>query len=162
MQGLRWDPLERHTCRLRLNLVEWEDGNGWTHRLDPLSVTSNGERTEDGWLTFDTLDPMVFLPVRGIVVRVTVDGWYEANDLGTSLANVDAALQAARTQLRARDEQLQLCLKQLRTCEEEFQELTATLKSARQLTSTFFEDTGLDLRSLSRSAPLAVQPHGGS
>ena len=120
VQGLRWDPLESRTCRLRLDAVEWEDRDGQVHPLDPAVAGSNGKVTDEGLLAFETLDPMVFLPVRGDVVRMTVAGWYEADDLGTSLACVETALQIAQSQLRERDEQLRVCEEQLRLCEEEF------------------------------------------
>ncbi len=59
-------------------------------------VTSNGDRRADGLIAFETLDPMVFLPLDGDVSCVTVEGWYEADDLNTSLVCVDAAAQNAR------------------------------------------------------------------
>ncbi len=134
VRSLRWDPLELRTCRLRLNAVEWEDSHGRIHGLEPLSTVSNGECREDGLFVFETLDPMVFLPISGDIVRVTIDGWYETDDLNTSLSRVDAAAQTARTQL-------QICTQQLRECEEQFRVLTQTLEKARGLTTRLLSDT---------------------
>jgi SAM-dependent methyltransferase len=124
VRGLRWDPLELRTCRVRLEAVEWEDGDGQVHALDLAAVTSNGQRTEAGLLEFDTPDPMVFLPVVGVVARVTVRGWYEADDLRLSLARLDASVRSAQAQLLAHDEEL------------------GKVTEARRLASTLFVDTG--------------------
>ena len=83
---------------------------------------------------FETLDPMVFLALSGNITRVTIYGWYEADDLNTSMSRVDTAAQTAKTQLR-------ICAEQLRVCEEQFLVLTQTLELARGLTSTLLAET---------------------
>jgi SAM-dependent methyltransferase len=96
-RGLRWDPVEQRLCRLRLEAVEWVDGDGLTHRLDPAAVASNGTTGPSGEIAFETFDPVVYLPVAGPVRRVTLRGRCEADDLATSLATIERGLREART-----------------------------------------------------------------
>ena len=156
IRGLRWDPLEARTCRVRLDAVEWEDGDGQVHALDLATATCNGRRTAAGLLEFETLDPMVFLPVSGPVQRVTVRGWYEVDDLQTSLARRDAAAQA---QLRTLESQLRQREEQLRARDEQVRALTEALAATRRLTSTLFVDTGAGYRA--EQSVGQVLPEGG-
>ncbi len=97
---LRWDPLERRLCRLRIRAIHWEDAEGTLHRLAPEELTCNGSVADDGWVTFQTLDPMLFLPVAGTVRQLTIEGE------GT-VASVDDSLLAIERLARDRDRELQ-------------------------------------------------------
>src|SRR5262249_33562484 len=71
---LRWDPLEGRLCRIWLRQVLCEDSEGIVSPIDLGQVTSNGRRCPDGAHQFETLDPMIHLPIAGRVARVTIEG----------------------------------------------------------------------------------------
>src|SRR5581483_7638696 len=72
VRALRWDPVEMVHCRVWLESISWQDRAGREHALDPGRAESNGRREADNGLSFQTIDPMVFLPVAGDVSRVTL------------------------------------------------------------------------------------------
>ncbi len=172
VRGLRWDPLELHTCRIRIDAIAWTDLRAVHRQLDLTVLTGNGERSADGLWDFETLDPSLFLPIFGDVARVTVEGWYEADDLSTSLARVDRAahtaklhlrdreeqIRAREEQIRARDEQIRALEGQVRARDEQIRTLTEAEERARQLTSTLYLDTGAGFRGEERIAE--VMPAG--
>ena len=90
VRALRWDPLENRACRVRVRGVTWDTADGRSHALDPVRLTANGTGAAGEW-TFDTLDPMVFLPVAGRVTRVTVAGECDVLSPAESLAALDRA-----------------------------------------------------------------------
>src|SRR5206468_829 len=77
--------------------VCWEDDCGQIHHLDPAAIYSNGSLSADGEFIFETLDPMLFLPIAGPVRQLTVRGCCRADDLLTSVASLERSLQVART-----------------------------------------------------------------
>jgi chromosome segregation ATPase len=107
---LRWDPLETRFCRVRLREVRWEDADGLVARLDLARVASNGRRQVDGdgglVLDFETIDPMVFLPISGPVARVTIVGECEAADVIGTLVGFERAVQSRTRDLARLDDVL--------------------------------------------------------
>jgi hypothetical protein len=97
---LRWDPLELRLCTVRLRRVLWRDGGGETHQLDLGLVTGNGERLAAGCFRFETIDPMVLLPIAGSVARVTIEGECVAEDEAASLRGLEALLAQRENELR--------------------------------------------------------------
>ena len=53
VRQLRWDPLEMRLCRLHLQQVYWEDGDGLRSWLDLDRVTSNGRQRGEGRFEFE-------------------------------------------------------------------------------------------------------------
>jgi hypothetical protein len=91
VRRLRWDPLELRLCTVRLHRVWWRDGAGVAHPLDLDQLRGNGERDGDGY-RFETLDPMLFLPISGLVSSVTVEGECVAEGEAESLRGMEALL----------------------------------------------------------------------
>jgi SAM-dependent methyltransferase len=102
VRGLRWDPVERRFCRLRLDRIEWRDESGTDRAIDPAGVATNGTRDDDGALRFETADPMVLLPVTGAAASLTIRGRLEAEEPEETLLRLEAACRAVRAELHSR------------------------------------------------------------
>jgi SAM-dependent methyltransferase len=100
VRRLRWDPLELRLCTLRLRRVLWCDGDGTTHPLDLDVLSGNGERLATGCFRFETIDPMIFLPIAGSVAKVTIEGECVAEDEAASLRGLEALLARRENELR--------------------------------------------------------------
>lgn len=100
---LRWDPLEVRLCTVLLRRVVWQDGAGAMHTLDLRAISGNGLRAADGALHFESVDPMIVLPITGSVASVTIEGECVVQDETASLHGMEKLL-AQRTGelLRAR------------------------------------------------------------
>jgi SAM-dependent methyltransferase len=99
IQGLRWDPVERRFCRLRLDRIGWRDEWGAEHEIDPAAVATNGTREDDGTFRFETADPLVLLPVTGAAASLTIRGRLEAEEPEETLPRLEAACRALRAEL---------------------------------------------------------------
>jgi glycosyltransferase involved in cell wall biosynthesis len=126
---LRWDPVELQFCRVWLEEVSWEDRAGQVHSVDPASAWSNGQRSADGSHEFQTLDPVIHLPIAGDVVRITVRGRWQVLDQPETwrrtiglLQNQDAAFRRSEQTLRERVVQLQERDRQLHALTQQLQE----------------------------------------
>jgi SAM-dependent methyltransferase len=113
VRQLRWDPLEMSLCRVRLRQVDWQDAEGREFRLDLGRVASNGLRRDEATFEFETLDPMVFLPVSGSVARVTIEGECIASDAPTTLAGLERVAQARADRLALQDQELSATRRQV-------------------------------------------------
>jgi len=73
IQALRFDPWENHFGLLNLSKVQIVlfDSSIINIKCDTLSY--NGELNTDGWIEFKTIDPMVFIPVKGCVKAVIIE-----------------------------------------------------------------------------------------
>lgn len=98
VRGVRWDPVERRHCRLRIDRVCWRDGSGGEHEIDPAAVVTNGTRDGDTF-RFATSDPAVLIPAEGVVESLTVRGWVEVENPDETLPRLDAACRALRAEL---------------------------------------------------------------
>jgi SAM-dependent methyltransferase len=107
IRALRWDPLETRLCQLRLREVHWQDGMGTSHSLRLDEVSSNGTRQEVGTFHFETLDPMVFLPITGTVASVTLTGECHMESETASLIGLHQTIQNQDRLLAQREEELQ-------------------------------------------------------
>jgi glycosyltransferase involved in cell wall biosynthesis len=106
VRGLRWDPLEGRFCRVHLESAIWVDGNGNDCELDLASIQSNGNQLGPGAFDFGTIDPMVFLPIEGVVRSLTLRGrWHVATHHDT-LNRLHQAMETGR-QAEARAAALQ-------------------------------------------------------
>lgn len=74
IQGFRFDPTENRHCDLELEAVTHRDPDGQEHVLDLDAIETNGVPLGPGRWSFDTLDPMLLLPCRGRVQRLTLTG----------------------------------------------------------------------------------------
>ncbi|OWK46496.1 class I SAM-dependent methyltransferase [Fimbriiglobus ruber] len=131
IRQLRWQPLDSRTCRVRLDRIEWEDESGHVHTVDPAAAATNGDVTAGGVLAFDTTAPVVVLPVSGNVARVTVAGWYEADDLTATLARIEAVAQRTRERAAAGDEQIQFLRTAIAGRDEQLRNMTVKLRSTQ-------------------------------
>jgi len=118
VRQLRWDPLETRLCRVCLRQVLWQDGDGLISRLDLSCVTSNGRQRDEGTFEFETLDPMIYLPISGPVARVTIMGECEVADVPASMAGMEQALQSRMQELARQDHDLQAVRERLATQEQ--------------------------------------------
>jgi glycosyltransferase involved in cell wall biosynthesis len=106
--ALRWDPLELHTCRVRIDGIEVTNAVGRKMSVDPATIETNGRPLPDGSTSFETADPMCWWPVEGDVTRVNIWGRWETDDaLKTILAQsrhtheLKLALAESQRQLRS-------------------------------------------------------------
>jgi SAM-dependent methyltransferase len=106
VRGLRWDPVEMRTSRVRLTAVSWRTPAGEAHSLDLDAVSSNGTPEGPGCYRFDTFDPMMYLPVQGPVVRLTIKGHCEVDDVATSMRRLHEVLEANQIRSAAREQYL--------------------------------------------------------
>jgi hypothetical protein len=58
------------------------------HAIDLTDLQSNGERTGPAAFDFESIDPMVFLPVRGDVAELRLDGVWTIDDRTVTLARI--------------------------------------------------------------------------
>jgi hypothetical protein len=152
VRGLRWDPVECRLCTVSLAEVRWEDEQG-SHVLPLDSVSSNGRCLQPGRFEFETLDPMLFLPVSGRVRSLTVRGWWTVLSPSVSFAALadrvaegrrqaalveehkgriaaqEEQLRAQESELRGQDEQLRVQVEQLRAQESELRGRDEQLRS---------------------------------
>jgi hypothetical protein len=77
LRQVRWDPVEGFLCQIWLDSAAWEYSRGQIVPLDVNRVSTNGARRPDGSILFGTTDPMVFLPVKGNVSALTVQGRWQ-------------------------------------------------------------------------------------
>ena len=146
VKRLRWDPLEGRLCRVALERAAWRDATGGEHTVDLSQVCANGHQVGPATFEFETIDPMVFLPVAGEVRELTVEGTWAVDDLGASLGrtfNLMVASEAARQRADQRVRELEAELKRDRA---ELDELrpraaaspcSATPSAARLLRTSF-------------------------
>jgi SAM-dependent methyltransferase/predicted nucleic acid-binding Zn-ribbon protein len=127
VRQLRWDPLEMRLCRVRLREVLWQDVNGLITRLDLGRVTSNGRQRDVGAFEFETLDPMIFLPISGPVTRVTIIGACEAKDVPATMVGLEQAVQSRILALAGRDSDLQAARHQIAEREQSIEAYRARL-----------------------------------
>ena len=76
IKGLRWDPLEKW-CKVKLESASYQDNTGRQYPVEISSITSNGKSQDDGWIAFETFDPMFFFPVPGNPVLLNIKGKLE-------------------------------------------------------------------------------------
>jgi SAM-dependent methyltransferase len=117
IRGLRWDPVETRLCQVRLRQILWQDGTGLISRLDLARVTSNGAQHDDATFEFETLDPVIWLPISGSVARVTIEGECIVADESSTLAGLQHALESRRDRLARQDRELQAARQELTAAE---------------------------------------------
>jgi SAM-dependent methyltransferase len=120
IRRLRWDPLEQRLCRVRLRQVDWEDGAGIRHQLDLGQVASNGLERGTADFQFMTLDPMIFFPIAGSVVSLTITGVCHVADHAATSAGLETALLAREGALAEREAELRSARNELGVQEQAF------------------------------------------
>jgi SAM-dependent methyltransferase len=113
---MRWDPLELRLCTVRLRSVVWQDGSGSSHTLDLDAVWSNALRSPDGTLRFESVDPMIVLPIAGSVHRVTIEGDCEVQGEADTLHGMEKLLSQRSLELLGAN---QVLAEQMRQMEEQ-------------------------------------------
>lgn len=105
--GLRWDPVELQLCQVQLEAVCWRDRKGNEHAVDLAQIQSNGQRRAEGSFAFQTLDPMVFLPIAGEAQQLTLRGRWQVTEPNASAFQINTLLLEREEALRRRDEEFQ-------------------------------------------------------
>jgi hypothetical protein len=100
VRRLRWDPLENHSCHLRMEELSWEDASGVTRALDLTTITTNGTRTTVDEFAFDTLDPILWLPIEGPVSRVRIRGRCRIELLAATLPRLRLLIAGQANEIR--------------------------------------------------------------
>jgi hypothetical protein len=93
VRSLRWDAMRLRCCTLHLAKVTWLDRHGKGHTLNLDRLTANGSPLDRGGYRFDTLFPMVYLPIEGEVQSVTLEGSWEVQDQWTSAWRLEQLVQ---------------------------------------------------------------------
>jgi ubiquinone/menaquinone biosynthesis C-methylase UbiE len=141
---LRWDPLELRLCSLHLHRVTWRDAEGASHELDLHRVSGNGEHLTAGCFRFETVDPMVFLPITGLVASVTLEGDCVVEDESASLRRLEGLLVQRRDELRVSrqlPEERERRLHELEQASKKMEDARSGLQD-----SALFVDSGQDFR----------------
>ncbi|MHC5539607.1 methyltransferase domain-containing protein [Singulisphaera rosea] len=128
IRQLRWDPLESRLCLVHIREVVWEDDQGKSHALDLDAVTSNGVLIEPGTFRFETLDPMIYLPVTGAVTRLTIRGECRIEGETGSLLGLEKAIVTRNSQLIQRDHELKVSIERVMTQDQSLEEYRRQLK----------------------------------
>jgi hypothetical protein len=150
VRALRWDPLETRLCQLRLREVHWQDDTGTPHGLRLDEVSSNGEQQEDGIFRFETLDPMVFLPITGAVAQVTITGECHMESEIASLIQLHQAVQNQDQLLARRDEELNALRRQIAARQQAAEEELQAMREQFSATRTVAHDSRHQLQALIR------------
>jgi glycosyltransferase involved in cell wall biosynthesis len=88
IREVRWDPLEGRWCRVRIVSISARDRQGGDHAIDLAATWCNGELQEDGAIAYRTTDPSLFIPLRGDIASLTIQGHWEHEDPAGTLDKV--------------------------------------------------------------------------
>ena len=100
LQALRWDPIERRTCRVSMVAIEYIDAEGNHHAVPADALNSNGRRPSPRTFDFETCDPSIWWPVGENVKSVLIRGHWEFDQLPETVGRLRRQvhdLQAALT-----------------------------------------------------------------
>lgn len=92
VEAVRWDPVENQHCKIKIDTLAYREPSGTTRRLDPGALTCNSVRSEDGWVTFNTLDPHFLIPVADHAVSLTIQGVWDYEPLRAALNRANCEL----------------------------------------------------------------------
>jgi glycosyltransferase involved in cell wall biosynthesis len=123
-RALRWDPLELHTCRVRIDGIEMIDAAGRSFDVDPATIESNGQRSRDGTVSFQTGDPMFCWPVDGEVAGVVIRGWWQTDKVLNTVLTLTGRINELTSQLAGTQQQL-------RSLSTRYRRLTAPFRAMR-------------------------------
>jgi SAM-dependent methyltransferase len=132
VRELRWDPLETRLCQVRLRQVFWQDGEGLVSQLDLGRVTTNGVPRDETTFQFETLDPIIVLPVSGSIARLTIKGECTVADESETFVGLQQTLESQAGRLAWQDQELQASRQQLASCQHQLARQDQELKTAWQ------------------------------
>lgn len=92
IKRLRWDPIELRLCQLWVDEISWCDAYGRVRSVDLAAVQSNGDRRLVHEFAFETLDPMLFIPVQGNATSVSIRGEGTVCDVFLSIGKISATM----------------------------------------------------------------------
>lgn len=105
-RGLRWDPMEGRTCRVRLQSVDYQLANGTRHSLEMGKISSTGQPLADGTTVFTSTDPMFFLPIEGPVAALALRGTWESDDPSQTIQRQESNRQDLQRKLDDQEQQI--------------------------------------------------------
>jgi glycosyltransferase involved in cell wall biosynthesis len=124
VRQLRWDPFEGRLGRVYVQEIVWQTPEGKQGLIDVCTISANAVRSDDGVFAFDTLDPMILVPLTGQLARVTVRGWWDIDTADATRTrflsllrehgDMRSELASRKEDLARRDEQLHNILTSMR------------------------------------------------
>jgi len=77
INALRFDPFEDRFGNIRNICILCIDSSGEEYVFDSTKLRHNGVVSAEGWITFNTFDPQIFIPVQGNISKVIVTGYIQ-------------------------------------------------------------------------------------
>jgi hypothetical protein len=79
--NLRWDPIEGQFCEVKIESLKIRDKHGDIISLTTTDINTNcNNRDINGYVIFDTTDPMFFIPFNGELSEVVIAGVWRIID----------------------------------------------------------------------------------
>jgi hypothetical protein len=140
VKQFRFDPFEEHWGKAKIDKIICEDLSEEKHVVDLNIVTYNGKIDDNGFVVFETFDPMFFIPIAGNFNRVTFEGEWELFQLNYVEGKVNAnigELESTKGELESTKGELKSTKGELESTKGELESTKGELKSTKgELEST--------------------------
>ena len=77
---MRFDPFEGYWGRVKITDISYTDYQGGVHQFDLNTISCNGVLDNDGYFSFTTFDPNIFIDLSGDITSLSVKGDREILD----------------------------------------------------------------------------------
>ena len=122
--AVRWDPVALRCGTIYVDDVTWIDARGQLHELElDRLTTATGKMTGPGAFAFETLYPMIELPIRGDVRSVSICGTWTIDDPNASAWRVDQRMHQSAFAAESLERQLGFALQAYREKDRQLAEL---------------------------------------
>jgi len=128
VQSLRFDPLEGEWCKVRLDSVVYQPEKQDNVALDISRITANGRLQKDGYVVFDTFDPVFVVPVSGKIEQIEIHGRIEI----LSNQHINMLIQEKSRELQKRNQIIQEKSRELQKRNQIIQEKSRELQKRNQ------------------------------
>jgi glycosyltransferase involved in cell wall biosynthesis len=88
ISAVRWDPVEGRFCRVALQRVAWRDREDRETVVDLASIHSNGHTIGLAAFEFETIDPMIFIPISGDIADLRLEGTWTIDRPDTTQSKI--------------------------------------------------------------------------
>jgi len=119
IKALRWDPVEGELCHISIDRIHVEMKNGDFHLVNPDNLDTNGDRITDNEFRFNTIDPWIIIPIKGLINNIVITGSWLVKDientipcLSKEISQYKAEIQYLKQALNAKTQQETLLMQQ--------------------------------------------------
>jgi glycosyltransferase involved in cell wall biosynthesis len=128
IKHLRFDPTENRICRVKISSVTYKQSENEFIKYPIAKLTSNGKLDADGFFSFETLDPMIYIQVQDSIDLITIEGDRELEPM----QKVDEILRSKNEEINHRKEELNQTNKELKQKKEELNQKNETLNQMNE------------------------------